>query len=330
MSVQVAAFANHGLLTLAGSNFEIDTDANLAQDHASPSIDWQNEGTTTFRSGVTWKADTASGSGDESFTQGTKEDTADPVVETGSIPPNKSDLKAFGIYEEEDAFLNLFWSRVQDPSGTTNMDFELNQNFCEANGTGCAPTSKQTPLRTGDGNGPLQDDILLTYDLSRGGTVATISIRKWTGTKWGPATVLTEQNPVEAAGSINTSNIADSALGSLSPRTFGEAQVTFDALFGEGQCGSFGSAYLKSRSSDSFTAALKDFVPPEKVNVSNCPSTITTDATDTATLPAGQISDTATLNTPDGTDGNIVFKLYGPFPTAPTATSCTAANLVSG
>ena len=27
-------------------------------------------------------------------------------------------------------------------------------------------------------------------------------------------------------------------------------------------CLTFGSAYLKSRSSDSFTAALKDFVPP--------------------------------------------------------------------
>jgi len=35
-------------------------------------------------------------------------------------------------------------------------------------------------------------------------------------------------------------------------------------------CLSFGAAYLKSRSSDSFTAALKDFVPPAPVNVSNC------------------------------------------------------------
>jgi hypothetical protein len=37
-------------------------------------------------------------------------------------------------------------------------------------------------------------------------------------------------------------------------------------------CLSFGSAYLKSRSSDSFTAALKDFVPPIAVNISNCGS----------------------------------------------------------
>ena len=37
-------------------------------------------------------------------------------------------------------------------------------------------------------------------------------------------------------------------------------------------CESFGSAYLKSRSSDSFTAALKDFVPPQAVNITNCGS----------------------------------------------------------
>ncbi len=56
--------------------------------------------------------------------------------------------------------------------------------------------------------------------------------------------------------------------------------------------------------------------------------TLTTDATDSVTL--GQpISDQATLTAPDGTDGNIVFRLYGPFTTAPTATDCTADKLVT-
>jgi Ca2+-binding RTX toxin-like protein len=63
-------------------------------------------------------------------------------------------------------------------------------------------------------------------------------------------------------------------------------------------------------------------------------ATLTTNATETATLPADTISDTATLgaDVPDGTDGDIEFKLYGPFTTAPTAetaaTDCVAANLV--
>ena len=65
------------------------------------------------------------------FGNGSKENTAVPSVIDGSIPPNKSDLKFFGVYQEgttSTGFLNLYWSRVQDPQGTTNMDFEFNQS----------------------------------------------------------------------------------------------------------------------------------------------------------------------------------------------------------
>ena len=44
-------------------------------------------------------------------------------------------------------------------------------------------------------------------------------------------------------------------------------------MFAEGdECVAFGSAYLKSRSSDSFTAALKDFIAPIQTNFSQCGS----------------------------------------------------------
>ncbi len=39
-----------------------------------------------------------------------------------------------------------------------------------------------------------------------------------------------------------------------------------------GTCEGFGRAYLKSRSSDSFTAAVKDFIAPIPVNIANCGS----------------------------------------------------------
>ena len=72
-------------------------------------------------------------------------------------------------------------------------------------------------------------------------------------------------------------------------------------------------------------------------------ATLTTEASNNppdspATLPAGTISDTATLGTDvlDGTDGEIVFKLYGPFdPNDPnnlppdSADDCTADKLVT-
>src|SRR5215207_7826506 len=87
------AFASHPEVSLAGSDFEIDTNANLKVDDPSPSIDWAS--VNEIR-----KADTTSGPLDESFGQGTKEDTPVPSVVDGSIPPNKSDLKFFGVYQE--------------------------------------------------------------------------------------------------------------------------------------------------------------------------------------------------------------------------------------
>src|SRR5215217_9267067 len=154
---------------LAGSDFEIDTSANLKVDGAAPCIDWLADGTgSALRSGVLTKNDKLSGATDDSFGQGTAENNANPTIVDGSIPPNKSDLKAFGIHTESQ-FLELFWSRVQNPSGTTNMDFELNKLFCDGTATLCANngTAKApkyvTPKRSAG-------DKLITYDLSQGGT----------------------------------------------------------------------------------------------------------------------------------------------------------------
>jgi hypothetical protein len=187
------------------------------------------------------------------------------------------------------------------------MDFELNQKFCDlsADPTNCA-TNGITPLRT-------QGDKLITYDLSRGGTRATMSIRTWNGSAWGPTTVLSNQDPVLALGTINTTGIAAgnslSSLGALDPRTFGEASIAFSALFGTNTCGQFGSTYLKSRASDSFTAALKDFVPPQQVTISNC-TDLETEATTPVTV-GDQITDTATLTGGSNPTVTITCKLYG-------------------
>jgi hypothetical protein len=300
--------------TLSGSNFEIDVDANLKVDGASPCIDWLADGSGSgLRSGVLAKNDKPTGSGDDSFGQGTKEDDANPTIVSGSIPPNKSDLKVFGVYTEIGAtqkFLELFWSRVQSPQGTTNMDFELNQKFCDpsATPTNCADNGSgvtpETPLRT-------VGDKLISYDLSKGGTVPTISIRTWDGTAWGAPTVISGPGG-SAIGSVNTSTIAAAetgGMGSQDPFTFGEAAISFSAIFTGGGCGSFGSVYLKSRSSDSFSAEIKDFIAPERVNITNC-TTLTTSATPSVTL-GSPISDTATLSgAAANAGGTITFHLF--------------------
>ncbi len=247
------SFAAGGDSSLSGSDFEIEADANIKVDTATSGVDdWVEVPSSRI------KADKPSGKDDDSFGQGSKEDTAVPTVVSGSIPPNKSDLKEFGTYQEgntQDGFFHLFWSRVQDPSGTTNMDFELNQSeVLTANGV--------TPERTAG-------DLLITYDLEKGGKLATISKREWNGSKWGPATAF---GSGDAIGTINTTEIpAEAGLGAYSPRTFGEASVRLSSLFGDTtECKTFGTAYVKSRSSDSFTAALKDFIAPVGIDLTNC------------------------------------------------------------
>jgi uncharacterized surface anchored protein len=261
-SLQLAVFA------LPGSNFEI-TDGNLAVNgpQPGPALDWANVAQTR-------KADDTPGQTDNAFAEGTKEDDAVPTIGAGGIPPEKSDLTEFGVYFESNAagdFLNMYWTRVQDPNGTTNMDFEFNQSSTLS-------ANQVTPVRTAG-------DVLIMYDLSKGGTTPTLWLSKWVtqGTPnqvceksntlpcWGKRTNLTLAG--DAAGSINTSAITSSELGPLSARTFGEAQVDFDALTGGGSnCASFGSAYLKSRSSDQFTSTMKDFIAPSTLEIPRCGS----------------------------------------------------------
>jgi hypothetical protein len=287
---------------LPGSNFEID-DGNLRVDGAAPALDWANVNEQR-------KTDLASGAGDDSFGQGSKEDTPVPTVVDGSIPNNKSDLLTFGVYLEENAdgrFLNMFWHRVQEPSGTTNMDFEFNKSsVLSANGI--------TPVRT-------SGDVLIQYDLSRGGTSPTLYASRWIdGSEgataadceasnslpcWGEKVDLTAAGV--ATGSINTTAIPASesdGLGAISPRTFGEAQVDLTALIGPSPgCAIFGSAYLKSRSSDSFNAELKDFIAPMTLNIDQCASVVIRKVTDPASDPAVvQFGYTKAFTTESATD----------------------------
>jgi Prealbumin-like fold domain len=233
------------------------------------------------------KDDQPTGSTDDSFGQGTKEDTPVPTVIDGSIPNNKSDLKQFGVYNQPGGFMELFWTRVQEPTGSTNMDFEFNQSSTlSANGV--------TPVRTAG-------DVLIQYDLASGGTHPELFASRWVTSGAGSQCQASNAVPCwntridltaagVATGSINTVPITagnSDGLGALGARTFGEAEVDLSVLGGgPGHCISFGSAYLKSRSSDSFSAALKDFIAPQTINVGQCGKVIIRKVTNPVTNPA--------------------------------------------
>jgi hypothetical protein len=287
---QVAAFS------LTGSNFEIDEDANLVVNNTGKD-DWESIPQNTQPPGEDPDPgseirgiDLPTGSTDDSYQGGVKEDTVCPDEVTGSIPNNKSDLRTFHVYEEPGnasnpaGYLNLAWSRVTDPTGTTLMDFEFNQSS-----TGCSVGPNV--VRT-------EGDLLIEYSIDQGGSRATITRRLWTNSGWGTAQTLSTNsatcggNPC-AEGTINSTPIEGEDSDGIIPddeqlaeRTFGEAQIDLRLLFQPNKCSSFGSAMLKSRSSDSFTSQLKDFIAPVNIDVQNCGKVIIRKQTDPASDPA--------------------------------------------
>ena len=285
----------------AGTSIEIEGDL---VDGAAAGKDWASLGSALLNCASNPKVgcdlDKPTGATDDSFGQGTKEDSPVPTVVSGSIPNNKSDLLRFYVSTERfvaNDFLYLAWERVQAPNGTTNMDFELNQSDqMSANG--------KTPVRTAG-------DILINYDLSKGGTQPTLGFHRWV-TTGNAATVCEASNTVPCwgkgtqvlaggASAVNLSSVVDPILAAgqsssrtLDALTFGEASIDLQTsgIFQSNVCLNFGQAYLKSRSSDAFTSEIKDFIAPISVSVTNCaPALLNNRAWVTASNISGSRSD---------------------------------------
>ena len=255
-------------VTLPGSTFE-GGDGNLVVTTPGDT-DWQNV------AGLNTGIDLPSGSGDNAFGQGTKEDNASVTVVNGSIPPNKSDLSRFyeaSEFANGNNFLYLAWER-SNVLGSANMDFEINQH----------PTSGLTASFSGAINlNRTAGDLLVTYDFTNGGSTPVLGLLRWVTSGptsqcfsssslpcWGNHMDL---NSTDSQGAINTTTVTDPISSqSLPASTFGEAAINLTAagVFPSGTCQAFGSAFLKSRSSTSFSAEVKDFVAPIPVSISNC------------------------------------------------------------
>jgi len=317
--------ANNGnpdcLGPLAGSTFA-GGDGNLLTNPTTfGTTDWQNV------AGLNPDFDLASGSGDNSFGQGTKEDDPNVSVVTGSIPPNKSDLTRF--YEASEFstvnnhnFLYLAWERT-NVLGSANFDFEINQKT-QPNLT---TTGKKTLVRTAG-------DLLVTYDFSNGGGRPTVGLLRWLTSATVPVVpnfatnVCFSSNTFPCWGDKVTLDGTDSiaAVNNLDPVTdplfpnqpnyinplpalqFGETAIdlTKADVFPGGTCTAFGSAFVRSRSSASFTAEIKDFIAPIPVNISNCGQVTIIKHTD-----------------PRGINQNFSYTSTIPDPGPSSATDCT-------
>src|SRR6266498_193435 len=278
------------LANLTGSTFE-GNDGNL--DVTTPgNTDWENAPNRVRGD------DLASGTSDNSFGQGTKEDDPAVTVVTGSIPPQKSDLTRFYVGSEfasNSNFLYLAWER-SNVLGSANMDFEINK-LAQPDLTTTGPKT----LNRSAG------DLLITFDFGGSGS-PTLGLLRWVTTGATSQCFSSNQLPCwgnrvdlsglgEAEGAVNAVTVNDPIANvSLPAGTFGEASVNLTAagVFPAGTCTAFGSAFLKSRSSASFPSEVKDFVAPQPVNISNCGKIIIKKVT---------------VPSPDPTDTSFAFAL---------------------
>src|SRR6266566_1768953 len=237
--------------------------------------DWENV------AGLSKGIDLPSGSGDNAFGQGTKEDNPAVSVVSGSIPPNKSDLTRFyeaSEFANSNNYLYLAWERT-NVLGSANFDFEINQKTQPDLTTAGPKTLNRTA-----------GDLLVTFDFTNGGGRPTLGLLKWVTSGltsqcfssnalpcWGNHVTLNGTNSIGAVNNLDpvTDPLFPTQPNYINPvpaLQFGETAInlTDAGVFPTGTCEAFGSAFLKSRASAAFPAEVKDFIAPIPVNISNC------------------------------------------------------------
>src|SRR6266478_8493703 len=180
--------------TFAGNtvgSFEID--GNLTVDHLVPPsepIDWDSN---PFPAALTTFTD-RTGSTDDIFGQGSKENTQSTwVCVAGSAPP-KDDLvneisingaspvageiavRFFPVNGVQKQFLYANWSRRSN-NGDAHIDYEFNQ--ADPSTSPASSTCPQLALRT-------PGDFLISFDTQFGGAILNVSAFTWNGTTFVP------------------------------------------------------------------------------------------------------------------------------------------------
>ncbi len=250
---------------LTGSSFEGNDGNMLVDNTVIPNTDW-----VTYKTTVTKLIDMDSGTTDNSFAGGTKENDYQNVGLTAGSIPNKDDLlRAYAASEstaDGSSFLYLSWVRLVS-NGDAHIDFELNQD----GSTDWSSPSTVNIRRT-------QGDLLISYDFVGNLNQVNITSFTWDDTlkQWTDPQNLTDQGKAEGAVNVNGAINDEIEGGSLGAGNFGEAAINLKTTLSlplDKPCETFGSMFAKTRSSGSGgTAQLKDLILPQPIHVSTCGS----------------------------------------------------------
>jgi hypothetical protein len=288
----LVALAAPGLAPVAAADTTFEaSDGNMVADGTGP--DWASFANkiNCVQPLADCALDLATGTGDDAFGQGSKDDKSTLDVVDGSVPNAKDDLArlyAAGENRSGHTWVYLGWVR-NATSGTANFSIELNKVATTAVPTVGKP---YTIARTAG-------DLLVLYDFAKGSKVDTFQLRlsKWV-TSGAPRTVCQANSTVPcwgkavditkaayAKGSINKSPTTDKLYpepsggpaNGLPTLTFGEVAIDLTAAGINTQgCAGFGSAMIRSRASAAFDAELKDFIAPARIAVGGNGTTDTT------------------------------------------------------
>ena len=159
-------------------------------------------------------------------------------------------------------------------TGTSYIDFEFLQGRLSMTANGFSSVAADGSSLAAS-NGRTEGDFVLSMEYSNGGTNATVHYYEWTnanGTwKYVEKPIPTANNVTAAYGATNGS-LAESPFGAFGsatyiPYAFVEAAVNIDAILSRScKTISVKTVFVKTKASDSYNAALKDFVKPQEVN----------------------------------------------------------------
>ena len=257
----------------------------------------------------------------------------DLTTQNGGANPSKTNIldiyRALDHPQGGDVFLYLAFTR-EASNGTTFVTFELNQDArLWKNSQGA-----EIPCRT-------TGDLQISYEPHGNG--ASIQVNRW-------VTDHAASNGCATDGHLESANLGSSVVqasfnndssiqnflpgfyaSSIPQLNFGEAAINLsEALRNLGHpCGVFGSTWAHSRSSDSVSSDMEDYVAPEAFRVRTCKADTSLSSTASGTVDrkahgkhrlrrhrslraTTTIFDTAHLSGGDDPTGTITFRLYGP------------------
>ncbi len=248
--------------------FELDGDA-LADPSSAPPDDWgtlfpvDNSSTDLGHSFVTDKGETGA-EPDDGYGSGQTKDTADVPhwsAKTGAISPEKDDILhayAATYVSGGDQLLYFGQDRAPKPNGSTSMGFWFFQDQVGPDGAG------------GFTGQHVDGDVLVTSDMTNGGSVSVVNIFRWengglvekaslANAECGSApedslacAIANESGPIEVPWSYPADEVPQNI--------FFEGGINLSKLFPGQTLPCFSSFLANTRTSPSETADLKDFV----------------------------------------------------------------------